>query len=112
MTHPHHTRALGATGVETAANDLRSRGLRFSTARRLLLEALFAAGRPLTAEQLAAGIDGRMPRSDLASVYRNLEVLEELGLVRHVHLGHGPGLYGPATSVEVEYVACHGCGAF
>jgi len=45
-------------------------------------------------------------------VYRNLEVLEELGLVRHVHLGHGPGLYGPAASVEIEYVACHGCGAF
>ena len=33
------------------------------------------------------------PEVDLASVYRNLEQLEELGVVRHVHLGHGPGLY-------------------
>jgi len=26
------------------------------------------------------------------TVYRNLEALERHGLVRHVHLGHGPGL--------------------
>ena len=28
---------------------------------------------------------------DVASVYRNLETLEQIGLVRHFHLGHGPG---------------------
>ena len=72
------------------------RGLRVSAARRLVLEALFAAERPVTAEEIAAGLDGRLPASDLASVYRNLETLEELGLVRHVHLGHGPGLYALA----------------
>ena len=39
------------------------------------------------------------PASDLASVYRNLEHLEELGVVRHVHFGHGPGLYAlPAAA--------------
>jgi nucleoside-diphosphate-sugar epimerase len=32
---------------------------------------------PDTAEEIAAGLDGRLPRSDLASVYRNLETLEE-----------------------------------
>ena len=36
-------------------------------------------------------------RCDLASVYRNLETLEDAGLVRHMHLGHGPGLYAPAA---------------
>ena len=41
---------------------------------------------------------GRLPRCDLASVYRNLETLEDAGLVRHMHLGHGPGLYGPARA--------------
>jgi Fur family ferric uptake transcriptional regulator len=37
-------------------------------------------------------------------------VLEGLGLVAHVHLGHGPGLYQPAGR-PAEFVLCEGCGA-
>src|SRR5205814_891579 len=62
-----------------------------------------------TAEEIASGMYGRLPRCDLASVYRNLDTLEELGLVRHMHLGHGPGLYAPAARDD-EYVACERCG--
>jgi Fur family ferric uptake transcriptional regulator len=51
-----------------------------------------------------------VPPSDLGSVYRNLETLEDLGLVRHVHLGHGPGRYAPARH-QLELVACERCGA-
>ena len=39
-------------------------------------------------------------------------VLEECGLVRHVHLGHGPGRYSLATSETVEFVTCERCGTF
>ena len=78
-------------------------GLRVSAARRLVLEALFAADGPVTAEEIADGLGGRLPVADLASVYRNLETLEQLGLVRHVHLGHGPGLYALAAR-QREYL--------
>lgn len=104
MTVPHLTPAVEAPSAAAAASTLRSRGLRLSSARRLLLQALFAADRPLSAEELA--VEG-----DLASVYRNLETLEALGLVRHVHLGHGPGLYQPAC-VKREFVVCERCGTF
>ena len=63
-----------------------------------MLEALFGAGEPISAEQIAGGLGGRLPSSDLASVYRNLETLERVGLVRHFHLGHGPGLYALAEA--------------
>jgi Fur family ferric uptake transcriptional regulator len=102
---------LPAPDVDAAVHVLRDRGLRASAARRLVLEALFAAERPVSAEEIAGGIGGRVPRSDLASVYRNLETLEELGLARHVHLGHGPGLYAMAGA-DVEYVVCERCSAF
>jgi Fe2+ or Zn2+ uptake regulation protein len=46
--------------------------MRISAARRLVLEALYAADAPISAEQIADGLSGRLPRSDLASVYRNL----------------------------------------
>ena len=48
---------------------------------------------------------------DPTSVYRNLETLERHGLVRHVHLGHGPGLYTLVGHGEHEYIYCDRCGA-
>jgi Fur family transcriptional regulator, ferric uptake regulator len=112
MTVPHCTSPLAAHSVETAVALLRSRGLRVSAARRLVIEGLFAADRPLTAEEIAAGLEGWLPSSDLASVYRNLDTLEEIGLVRHFHVGHGAGLYSLASASELEFVSCERCGAF
>jgi Fur family transcriptional regulator, ferric uptake regulator len=111
MTVPHETRALAPASMPAAITTLRVRGLRISAARRLVLEALFAADRPLTAEEIAAGLEGWLPASDLGSVYRNLETLEGVGLVRHFHLGHGPGLYARASAGRHEYLLCDACGA-
>jgi Fur family ferric uptake transcriptional regulator len=58
-----------------------------------------------TPEQLSETVPG----VDVTTIYRTLELLEELGLVRHMHLGHGPGLYAP-TARDEEYVACERCG--
>ncbi len=69
---------------------MRDSGLRASAASRLVLEALLAADGPMSAEQIAQGIGGRVPSSDIASVYRNLQSFHEIGLVRHVHLGTAP----------------------
>ena len=110
MTTTHRSPAVAATDVEAAVEALRERGLRVSAARRLVLEALFGAAGPVSVERIAEGLEGRLPRSDLASVYRNLETLEEVGLVRHVHLGHGPGLYALAAP-EHEYLVCESCHA-
>jgi Fur family ferric uptake transcriptional regulator len=99
-----------AEDAKAALRVMRSRGFRVTVARRLVLEALSAATRPLSAEELAAGAGGLVPESDLASVYRNLELLEELGLVRHVHLGHGPGLYELSRTAPREYLICEQCG--
>jgi Fur family ferric uptake transcriptional regulator len=109
MTISRPTSPVPASDISEAAMELRLRGLRFSSARRLVLEALFAADGPVSAERIAGGLDGRLPQSDLTSVYRNLEAFEELGLVRHVHLGHGPGLYLLAGRGEREYLVCERC---
>lgn len=112
MTIASESRALPAADMPQAIATLRAGGLRVSAARRIVLEALFAAGDPATAEELASGLDGRLPASDLGSMYRNLETLEELGLVRHVHFGHGAGRYVLSAGADRGYVACHRCGAF
>jgi Fur family ferric uptake transcriptional regulator len=99
---------LSADDAETAGGVVRANGLRLSAARRLVLEALYAAQAPVAAEEIADGLGGRLPRSDLASVYRNLETLEHVGLVRHVHLGHGPGRYTPAGR-PADFLVCERC---
>jgi Fur family transcriptional regulator, ferric uptake regulator len=96
-----------AADLEAAVTAVRDGGLRVTTARRLLLEALWEASEPLSAEELAERLEGR---SDLGSVYRNLEALERLGLIRHVHLGHGPGLYARIGLGPLEYLLCDSCG--
>jgi Fur family transcriptional regulator, ferric uptake regulator len=109
VTRPHSGPTLEAPDLDSALAALRARGLRVSAARRLVLETLYASADPLTAEQIAAGLDGRVPRSDIGSVYRNLETLEQIGLVSHFHLGHGPGLYAPASTGTREYLVCDSC---
>jgi Fur family ferric uptake transcriptional regulator len=111
MTIVHASPPLPARTLDAAIAALRAGGLRVSAARRLVLEALYAADGPVSADGIAGGLDGRLPASDLASVYRNLETLEQLGLVRHVHFGHGPGLYALAGTGESEYLSCERCGA-
>jgi Fur family ferric uptake transcriptional regulator len=101
--------ASAPRSVEAAVARVRARGLRASSARRLVLEALFAAGRPVAAEEIASGLEGRVPVSDLASVYRNLETLERIGVVRHVHPAHGRGLYALARE-DSGYATCERCG--
>ena len=108
MTVAHFTPAGPAPTLASAIGAIRARGLRVSSIRRQILEELFAQEGPVSAETLA----GRLARGDIASVYRNLERLEAIGLVRHVHLGHGPGLYALRTRADVEFVTCERCGAF
>lgn len=90
---------------------LRARGLRVSTSRRIVLEALFAAREPVSAERIAAGLGGRFSSQDVASVYRNLQRFQALGLVRHLHLPHGAGLYVLAVGPPREYLVCDRCDA-
>jgi Fur family ferric uptake transcriptional regulator len=97
---------VACSNLAAAVRALRERGLRMSTPRRLVLEALFASEAPQSAEQIA-----RRSSLDLTSVYRNLEIIERHGLVRHVHLGHGPGLYALLGRGEREYLFCERCHA-
>lgn len=105
-THISH-----AADAAAAARELRRAGHRVSASRRQVLDALYATAAPVSADEIASGLDGRLPRCDTASVYRTLDLLEREGLVRHVHLGHGPGRYAPAAAGERDYFVCESCEA-
>ncbi len=110
LTLSNHAPTTGAPDVRAAVAELRRGGHRVSRSRHQVLDALYAAHAPVTAAEIAGGLGGRLPRSDEASVYRTLDLLERVGLVRHVHLGHGPGRYAPASAAERDYFVCERCG--
>jgi Fur family ferric uptake transcriptional regulator len=109
MTVAPKSEPLQFHSIDDVAEALRRGGGRLTTPRRLVLQALFAASELVPAERIAAGTDTGV-ELDLTSVYRNLERLEELGVVRHIHIGHGPSVYGLLEHGEREYLVCEACG--
>jgi Fur family ferric uptake transcriptional regulator len=103
MTGRPHAHAADTSHVDLASA-LRTRGLRLTPQREQVLAAVHRLGHA-TPEQIAEAVDG----VDVTTVYRNLELLEELGLVRHTHLGHGAPAYRPADDDHI-HVVCHSCG--
>jgi Fur family ferric uptake transcriptional regulator len=107
-SHPHDDAATsGAAGrsARALADALRARGMRMTPQREHVLAAVHRLGHA-TPDELSEAVDG----VDVATVYRTLELLEELGLVRHTHLGHGAASYRPAGDQHI-HVVCHACGS-
>ena len=77
--------------------------------RQLVLDAVRALGHA-TPEQVCAQVQREAPAVNITTVYRSLDLLERLGVVRHTHLGHGAPNYSVHEHEHVHLV-CHGCGA-
>jgi Fur family ferric uptake transcriptional regulator len=93
------------TNEDELAAELRARGMRVTPQRGQVLAAVRDLGHA-TPEQISESVPG----VDVTTVYRNLELLEELGFVRHAHLGHGAPSYRPADDEHI-HIVCHVCGS-
>lgn len=90
---------------------LRERGGRITTVRRAVVTALVEADdHHVTADDLAAAVQSQHPDVHRSTIYRTLEALEELGVVDHVHLGHGRAVYH-LTDDPHQHLVCEVCGA-
>src|SRR3954449_3156871 len=87
---------------------LRERGMRVTSQRVVIHDALVAAGRHLTAEQVRDAVRDRLPGVSLPTVYATLELLEELRLIRRVHTPSAL-LFDPRPD-EHAHALCRRCG--
>ncbi len=88
---------------------LRERGYRLTPQRELVL----AAVRDLhhsTPEAVLDYVQRTARGINLSTVYRTLDLLEELGLVAHAHLGHGAPVYHSSDEPEHVHLVCRTCG--
>jgi Fur family ferric uptake transcriptional regulator len=95
-------------GRSALRETLHRRGMRMTPQRQFVLEALQDLGHA-TPEQICQHVQRSTPTVNITTIYRTLELLEGLGVVRHTHLGHGAPTYSVHGHEHVHLV-CHGCG--
>lgn len=88
----------------------RERGMRWTPQRRAVIEALAGTRGHLTGAELVERCRARDPATIPSTVYRTLDVLEELGLVRHGHGADGREEYHVGPGSEHGHMYCAACG--
>src|SRR5512145_1778722 len=100
------------TWSEGALVRLRESSGRSGGARRAVVELLGGQGCCLSAQEIHERLRAHGPRVGIASVYRALEGLDELGLVQRVDLGDGVSRFVPthAGGDHHQHLVCDDCG--
>ncbi|HLI38273.1 MAG TPA: Fur family transcriptional regulator [Streptosporangiaceae bacterium] len=88
---------------------LRARGYRATPQRQLVLEAVARLGHA-TPEDVGTEVQQAAPSVNISTIYRTLELLEQLGMVTHAHLGHGAPTYHLAADADHVHLVCRECG--
>ncbi|HEX2289838.1 MAG TPA: transcriptional repressor [Pseudonocardiaceae bacterium] len=82
--------------------------MRMTPQRQLVLDAVRDMEHA-TPERICEHVQHRAPAVNITTIYRTLDLLEGLNLVRHTHLGHGAPSYSTQPHEHVHLV-CHRCG--
>lgn len=90
------------------AERLRSSGKRLTTQRELILRAVDRLGHG-TPDEILAEVRQHSQAVNASTIYRNLEVLEELGLVRHAHLSDRAPTWHSVRGRDHFHLVCRNC---
>jgi Fur family ferric uptake transcriptional regulator len=95
--------------VDELADRLRGSGYRLTPQRQLILGAVEQLGHA-TPDEVLGAVREHASAINASTVYRTLEVLEELGLVRHTHLSDRAPTYHSTRGPEHFHLVCRNCG--
>lgn len=95
--------------TEAADVRLRAGGYRITAQRQLVLAAVTEL-RHATPEQILTVVHRTSPGVNLSTIYRVLVVLEDVGLVRHAHIGQGSPTYHATDAPAHIHPRCDDCG--
>ena len=89
---------------------LRAKGYRLTPQRELVLRAVERLGHA-TPDEVLTAVRAESQAVNISTVYRTLELLEELGLVRHAHISDRAPTYHSTSAPEHVHLVCRDCGA-
>ncbi|HZC27346.1 MAG TPA: Fur family transcriptional regulator [Actinopolymorphaceae bacterium] len=113
-SHQEHRHGEPSHGRDSEPRDdlhdeLRARGYRLTPQRQLVLEAVEELGHA-TPETVLSAVRQKARGVNMSTIYRTLELLEELQLVSHAHLGHGAPTYHSTSGPRHAHLVCRSCG--
>lgn len=82
--------------------------LRMTNQREMILQELKKSKEHLTADELYERVKKKMPRISLATVYRNLEILSEVGMIGKLEVSGRQKRFDWDTS-EHDHIFCVKC---
>lgn len=97
--------------IERLETTLQEKGYRLTGARRTILEALVESGGHVSADGLAATINRSAAQVGRMTVYRTLDLLQQLGLVRPINPGSGAAQYVLMEEGHHHHLLCSSCAA-
>ncbi len=93
------------------ADKLSELGYRLTPQRVMILSAIENSANHISVEEIYAQIAAKYPQVNISTVYRTLELLEQLGLVTETDLGGGRVRYHPVDKGRHHHLVCQECGA-
>jgi len=96
--------------AESVLETLKSRGLRMTPQRRAIVAEIMATEGHISPTDVARRVREKVPGVNPSTVYRTLDLLEELGILSHAHLESGAEYHRRAEAEHVHLV-CGRCGA-
>ncbi|MFL7838518.1 MAG: Fur family transcriptional regulator [Candidatus Promineifilaceae bacterium] len=95
--------------TERLVSSLVDGGYRLTPARQAIIDTLVASHGHITADDLAALVHESAPQVGRMTVYRTLELLCDLGLVRPIYQGTGAAHYVLLTDGSHHHLICTNC---
>jgi Fur family ferric uptake transcriptional regulator len=89
---------------------MKRRGLRMTPQRQAIVAEVMRAQGHINAPAIAAKVRSKMPGVTPSTIYRTLDVLEDVGVIAHSHLERGAEYHHAAESGHV-HLTCSRCGA-
>jgi Fur family ferric uptake transcriptional regulator len=85
-------------------------GFRLTTSRQAIIDSLVRSGGHISADDLADRVRAAAPRVGRMTVYRTLDLLAELGLIRAIYQGTGAAHYVLLHGGSHHHLICNRCG--
>ncbi len=99
-----------AAAADEVRDEFRSRGHRWTPQRRLILEVLSETEGHVTGSDLVERCRERDSYTTPSTVYRTLDVLEELGYIAHSHSADGREEFHVLPEAAHGHLQCRSCG--
>ncbi|WAA13859.1 peroxide-responsive transcriptional repressor PerR [Fervidibacillus halotolerans] len=100
---------MAASQLKEALDTLKESGVRITPQRHAILQYLIDTKSHPTADEIYKALEGKFPNMSVATVYNNLRVFREVGLVKELTYGDASSRFDFATH-EHYHAICESCG--